>query len=761
MSAARLGPGSLSSPSVLHSVPSVAAFSSPSVPPPRSRAGQSQDSLTTTLVRVMRAGLHSLSSSSFPSSASNEKLRNIFSRSRGRLQRAASRFVRSSTTSSRDTPSTALSSISTVSLPAHSLPPSTTTSTSLLTTSTSPPSLSLPPTTPLSWTATSSPTLDAQDVSLDDTSSRRSILPPALRSLGSILQECGLQRDFVGYMDAPRVDALKVIASNVSLPEVAAVCPLLDVLRPATADLYRSPTPAILVDPSTIGPLPRPVMLVGKGEYLPLLRRMANIGMLDWTLDPIAVNGVFAVPKDGDALRLIIDARPANCFFVSPPRVSLPTPDVLSQLSSEPGRDIFVAKLDISDFYHRLKIPVWMRRYFCLPAVLSDEFPELLRRFGPGKKVFPCLTTLPMGFSHAVALAQDAHEHIAETRSGLPATDRIQAGNDGRLNRLRYHIYIDDSSFISTNRQLVEDAQTRHECVLARLDLHVKPSKRQEASAAGVDVVGIELHGKEGTLGLSPTKVRKICAVTLSLLDRGSCSGLELSIVVGCWTWAMLTTRPALAIFSSVYKFIQAADRHSFCLWESVRKELETVVCLAPLFWLDITDQWAPVVVATDASSIGQGMVYANVPASLPAQVASVVNSAGFAADGTDDTSAIERRFGLPHSASSLLVAGCRWKVAISRRWSFSEHINVLEARALSTALVWSLSRPSCFGKKILFLVDSQVVVAAASKGRSSSHALLRRLRVNSALLLASGSRMAIRWIPTNLNPADAPSRLT
>ena len=85
------------------------------------------------------------------------------------------------------------------------------------------------------------------------------------------------------------------------------------------------------------------------------------------------VNGLFGVPKDQDSLRLIIDARPANAAFIEPPHVDLPTPDLFAQLQSS-DEPLYVAKVDLDNFYHRLRIPVWMQQYFALPPVPAAAF---------------------------------------------------------------------------------------------------------------------------------------------------------------------------------------------------------------------------------------------------------------------------------------------------------------------------------------------------------------------------------------------------
>jgi hypothetical protein len=69
------------------------------------------------------------------------------------------------------------------------------------------------------------------------------------------------------------------------------------------------------------------------------------------------------------------------------------------------------------------------------------------------------------------------------------------------------------------------------------------------------------------------------------------------------------------------------------------------------------------------------------------------------------------------------------------------------------------MSFRSAVGKRVLVLSDSQVVIGAVTKGRSSSPQLLRRLRTVSALVLAGGIRLSVRWVPSEFNPADGPSR--
>ena len=63
-------------------------------------------------------------------------------------------------------------------------------------------------------------------------------------------------------------------------------------------------------------------------------------------------------------------------------------------------------------------------------------------------------------------------------------------------------------------------------------------------------------------------------------------------------------------------------------------------------------------------------------------------------------------------------------------------------------------------GRRLLLLSDNMGLVLAAGKGRSSVPALNSLLRRLAAITLFSNVDIIIRWIPSEFNPADAPSRI-
>ena len=501
-------------------------------------------------------------------------------------------------------------------------------------------------------------------------------------------------------------------------------------------------------DVAVLSSLRAPSVVGSPLEYHSLIKRMLPLGMLSLTLHPRVVNGVFCVPKDGDALRLIIDARYANAHFIDPPKLELPTPDLMCHLVTDPTRPLFVAKADLDNFYHRLRLPAWMRPYFALPAVSAAELGvigQLVdgRILQPSDMVHPMCVCLPMGYSHAVFIAQRCHEHILYSRAGYDRNDAITTSTDLRVDdRVRHHVYIDDLTWFGHDRDAVERSQTRYDSAITDADLRIKRSKWVPPSCEGVESIGMLIDGRTHTIGVSPAKLLLLQRDTERFIADGVSTGLQLSALIGRWTWACLAARPALSVFRSVYRFIEVAGRKRYGLWRSVIAELQTVSGLSPLLSTDMSAFTFPKVVASDASLTGVGVCV------RPLTDDDII--AGVSPLRSDQHTCVTSP---PHHHND-------WRTIVSSRWRVAEHINILESRALSTAVRWVMSSPHCVGTRVILFCDSQVTIGSVLKGRSSSPPLLRRLRSLAALCLSVGIRLRLLWIPSHLNPADVPSRV-
>lgn len=505
----------------------------------------------------------------------------------------------------------------------------------------------------------------------------------------------------ITYSDASS-SAVPLIADKVSLPEHAGAVQLVELLPPSLAAQIATPSDIVTSQAPTVKV--RSLMMASQPEYLRLIKRMKSCNMLSFTTSPKCVNGIFAVKKDSDSQRIIVNARPANSMFAEPPQTVLPTPDLLSSLILDRAAQLFVAKVDISNFYHQLALPDWMHAFFALPAVNARELG--LDEFGDAD-VFPCCRTLPMGWSWSVFLAQAAHENLIYTQTSLKRSDSLANANDNLLNRLRHSLYIDDMSFFSTDERSCRAAQV------------VLPS------STGVEVVGVMVHGQEHT--------------------RGRITGKQAESLVGRWSWAFLARRPAFSVFAAVYRFCAVASDRNFNIWESVRRELLVACGLAPLLVTCISAPFLGRIIASDSSSSGQGVVASHSPASV---VQSLVHQL--------PTQPPES----PSSRVERILISQRWSNIVSARWrDQEEHINCKEMRAAATALRWVASLPSAFAKRALLLSDSSVTTGVVSKGRSSAFTILQISRHIAAVAFAFNIQLYVRWIPSQSNPSDKASR--
>jgi hypothetical protein len=186
----------------------------------------------------------------------------------------------------------------------------------------------------------------------------------------------------------------------------------LSVLQPQLHERYVSAEPVLLSPP------PSPELVESTGAtfgispsaYPKLIQLLVDIGMVELRkCAPTVINGVFAVPKDEQSQRLIIDARRANLFFCQPDHVDLPSPAMFVDFFVQPGFSLFVGKSDIRNMYHRFRVPEWMETFFGLPFVSSGD----AGRGSTQTRLYPVVVSLPMGFSHAVLLAHSANQHVS------------------------------------------------------------------------------------------------------------------------------------------------------------------------------------------------------------------------------------------------------------------------------------------------------------------------------------------------------------
>lgn len=127
---------------------------------------------------------------------------------------------------------------------------------------------------------------------------------------------------------------------------------------------------------------------------------------------------------------------------------------------------------------------------------------------------------------------------------------------------------------------------------------------------------------------------------------------------------------------------------------------------------------------------------------------------------GTDVRLDLQTPFGIKAwPRSGFQSSMFEWAIIHGYGWRGEAHINCLELQAVLNAVKWRLRKAARCQHRVLHLVDSQVVAAILAKGRSSSFRLQLTLSKYAALVVASGTIVAVGYVDTRDNPSDIPSR--
>lgn len=564
---------------------------------------------------------------------------------------------------------------------------------------------------------------------------------------------------FLSYSSATQ-SAIPLIANKVALPDTLHSLPMLSLLPVHLQTYYNNNSNMLfrhnhLSETETTIKIKSPHAFASQREYILLLKRMKAVGMIAFTNKPKCVNGCFGVPKPDGEIRLVIDAQNANECFSVPSHIELPNPSHIANINTSTlNSNFFVSKCDLSNFYHHIALPAFMQPYFALPPIQSSLLDENIYN---DILIYPMCTTIPMGWSHAVYVAQHIHLHILYSNKILSRYDNILYANDLHLNRCLHFIYIDDLSIVSPDYQ---QATSLHSTVLKAYNdagFVVKASKVVEPTSDPVEVLGVELCGTNHTLQVSSKKLIALQKLTSVLISNGSCSGHTLSQVVGSWVWPCLIRRASLSVLRQVYRFISISNLRVFQLWPSVIRELCLVSFLAPLLRVSLSSKDFKYLLATDASEIAGGLVYTKLftdnKVSFLKSIAPVLRSTP---PHLQPPTASDH--GRQHIAALNVVSSYKWNTIASYTWKFSDHINLLEMNALLTGIKWVTTYPSSFHTRIHALTDSASVLYSTQKGRSSSK-LSSSLQRLAAHIFAFNIVLNSYWVPSRYNPADAPSR--
>jgi len=309
------------------------------------------------------------------------------------------------------------------------------------------------------------------------------------------------------------------------------------------------------------------------------------------------------------------------------------------------------------------------------------------------------------------------------------------------------------------------------------------------------DILGTSFDGLKHTVRARPKRAWTLRGALRHAARGGRISGKALERLLGHYVVEGLNQRPALSVLRASYVFIRDCYWTPRPLWDSVCRELLVCASLVPLFSGNFGRPWSPSVLATDASGSGWGIVeagfdrdevgkigrwnerwrYERLPpsewaprrralaADLDPLADALTSDAGpwdlDAVGGVPSEFSWRPRAGFPEIPKATIL-GRSWKCWRAGRFKFEEPIGNKEGRAVIKGMCLKLRDPCQHHQRHLILVDNFGVALCFSRGRAAYFGLLQLVRRLAALSIATGSWVALRWIPSEYNPADEPSRL-
>ena len=508
--------------------------------------------------------------------------------------------------------------------------------------------------------------------------------------------------------------------------------------------------------------------LRSRSAYAGFIKRLASLGLVDFsTVAAKEEVGIFFVKKKQNKLRLIFDCRRSNRWFREPTPVTLTTGESLRRIELGAEDRLYVCNADLANAFYTLAMPKELRQFFGLRSVLAGDVGiDNLQGVAVKKnqRIFPRIAVLPMGWSWALYWCQHIHQNIAE-RSGLTQEERLQ---DFRAAHSRgfWHVqYVDNLHVIGTNKTEVE---TRFWKAVEELKKSGLTVHEEEVCDSQAKVLGWEYESK-GVMRPSRSRVWKIRLAIREVLRRGCLSGVQLERLIGHITFVSLGRRELLSIFGECYTFIRRNYKCNVPMWKSVRKELQTWDRLSPLIVQDLRSKWSEHVCAVDASEWGLGVVEATMDVGSVQKLGSFSERWRFKSPDfsnarlsvsqeedrvkwlqelEDESIVVEA---IPASFENVQFRHVTryWSLIGRYRWKRIEAMPVLEAKANLYAVKHAVRRVSGHRKRHLVLTDSMTAALAIGKGRSASWKMRAVVQKISAILLATGSSLQCRWIPS------------
>ncbi|CAK0826987.1 unnamed protein product [Prorocentrum cordatum] len=442
---------------------------------------------------------------------------------------------------------------------------------------------------------------------------------------------------------------------------------------------------------------------------------------------------------------------------------------------------------------------------------------------GRGALVTPRLAVLPMGWSWALWWCQRVHERTSVEAGACPEQRIVDHRPPPPMTPGAHLEYVDNFIAIGTDSEWVAALVRRVSDALRARGLEVKAEDHAGELPGESEALGWCIDRGRCIVRPTRARLWRARLAVRGVLGRGRLRGRDLEKLLGHLVFISLIKREGMSLFWSCYAFVRKCYDKETGLWPAVRRELEYWDGIAPLLWRSLRSPWTDELIVVDASEWGIGACAAPAPASLvqrlghvserwrwhhglagsaprrhagaaaaaaalagdPADAApwmlgaEAVAAAGFpprhaGGDGlggedsalhshnpqTQAAGAAEGAAGSAFDEVPPDVIKLPWRTVGRHRWRWPEEsMPVAEARAVLHGLQHLVRASRHRGRRVVVLGDSLSAAGAVDRFRSSSCKMLRVTQAIAAVTLVTATTLHYRWLPSEWNAADNPSR--
>ena len=522
--------------------------------------------------------------------------------------------------------------------------------------------------------------------------------------------------------------------------------------------------------------------------YHGFIADLAQRNMVDFTYKSFSVVTPFFVVKKSGKLRLVLDCRATNELFQHPPDIAMPAGYSFSQLQMKPNDTLYIAQTDIKDYFYSIGLPEGLRPYFTFPQVdLKKIFPEDPRCRGVEGPVLihPCMKVVPMGWNWAMYIAQPAHQHQAMLAAKVGVESVVVDGRPvpplDEKNHTLLIPYADNLNIVSIDKQKVQNMKN---VITDHMNSIGFITHEEQSAETRAEALGFLVDGQGGRILPRPHERDRARKVLLWLARQPKVNGQMIERVIGHCIHFFMLRRECLSVFRAIYDFKQAHYNDRVTLWKTAAEECRQAAALLLVCYADLKREWHSEVTCSDASLTGTGVCAATFDVQQvcyhgsqrelwrykskdaahnardhfakadPFSDISTVSKIS-AGSAWDDFQINDEFVEIPRS----FLQSSEWETLFSSRMQMPEHITLLEGRGVVQSLRHKTRAQNSFHKRHLHLGDNLGMTLCLDRGRAKNKQLLFQCRRVAAFNIAADIEVHHRWIPSELNPADAPSR--